>query len=123
MVEALGLSAWRWAATRTHVLKSQTAYYMEGWRPATAAALDQVPVHSALWCFDTALFNAVENNCGYHLFESDTEEEEEEVVENKEEEEAPKKKSAFQVRARKTPETRTTYKWKGYIPCFTYTQW
>ncbi|XP_035014498.2 piezo-type mechanosensitive ion channel component 2 [Hippoglossus stenolepis] len=39
----------------------------------------------------------VENNCGYHLFESDTEEEEEDVVENKEEEKAPKKKSAFQL--------------------------
>ncbi|AWP09441.1 putative piezo-type mechanosensitive ion channel component 2-like [Scophthalmus maximus] len=39
----------------------------------------------------------VENNCGYHLFESDTEEEEEEVTEKKEEEEPPKKKSAFQL--------------------------
>ncbi|XP_008287485.1 piezo-type mechanosensitive ion channel component 2 [Stegastes partitus] len=38
----------------------------------------------------------VENNCGYHLFESDSEEEEEEVPEKKEEEEPPKKKSAFQ---------------------------
>lgn len=40
----------------------------------------------------------MENNCGYHLFESDTEEEEEEDNEKKdEEEEPPKKKSAFQV--------------------------
>ncbi|XP_024915441.1 piezo-type mechanosensitive ion channel component 2 [Cynoglossus semilaevis] len=40
----------------------------------------------------------VENNCGYHLFESDTEEEEEEDNEKKdEEEEPPKKKSAFQL--------------------------
>ncbi|XP_067447829.1 piezo-type mechanosensitive ion channel component 2 [Thunnus thynnus] len=39
----------------------------------------------------------VENNCGYHLFESDSEEEEEEVTEKKEEEEPPKKKSAFQL--------------------------
>ncbi|KAM9855188.1 piezo-type mechanosensitive ion channel component 2 [Aulostomus maculatus] len=39
----------------------------------------------------------VENNCGYHLFESDSEEEEEEVMEKKEEKEAPKKKSAFQL--------------------------
>ncbi|XP_053280799.1 piezo-type mechanosensitive ion channel component 2 [Pleuronectes platessa] len=39
----------------------------------------------------------VENNCGYHLFESDTEEEEDEEVVEKEEEEAPKKKSAFQL--------------------------
>lgn len=39
----------------------------------------------------------VENNCGYHLFESGSEEEEEEVVERKEEKEPPKKKSAFQV--------------------------
>ncbi|KAM9342468.1 piezo-type mechanosensitive ion channel component 2 [Pholidichthys leucotaenia] len=39
----------------------------------------------------------VENNCGYHLFESDSEEEEEEVIEKKEEEEPPKKKSAFQL--------------------------
>ncbi|XP_053705319.1 piezo-type mechanosensitive ion channel component 2 [Synchiropus splendidus] len=39
----------------------------------------------------------VENNCGYHLFESDSEEEEEEAVEKKEEEEPPKKKSAFQL--------------------------
>ncbi|XP_041859109.1 piezo-type mechanosensitive ion channel component 2 [Melanotaenia boesemani] len=38
----------------------------------------------------------VENNCGYHLFESDSEEEEEEVAEKKEEE-PPKKKSAFQL--------------------------
>ncbi|CAB1329419.1 unnamed protein product [Coregonus sp. 'balchen'] len=40
----------------------------------------------------------VENNCGYHLFESDSEEEEEEVQENKQEEAPPKKKSAFQAR-------------------------
>nr|XP_046251923.1 piezo-type mechanosensitive ion channel component 2 [Scatophagus argus] len=39
----------------------------------------------------------VENNCGYHLFESDSEEEEEEVIEKKEEEEPIKKKSAFQL--------------------------
>lgn len=39
----------------------------------------------------------MENNCGYHLFESDSEEEEEEVAEKKEEEEPTKKKSAFQV--------------------------
>ncbi|XP_077465770.1 piezo-type mechanosensitive ion channel component 2 [Stigmatopora argus] len=38
----------------------------------------------------------VENNCGYHLFESDSEEEEEGDPEKKEEE-APKKKSAFQL--------------------------
>ncbi|XP_019728730.1 piezo-type mechanosensitive ion channel component 2 [Hippocampus comes] len=38
----------------------------------------------------------VENNCGYHLFESDSEEEEEEDPEKKEEE-PPKKKSAFQL--------------------------
>lgn len=54
--------------------------------------------------FDTALFYAVENNCGYHLFESDSEEEEDDVAEKKEEEEPTKKKSAFQVRARKAPE-------------------
>lgn len=48
-----------------------------------------------------ALFYTVENNCGYHLFESDSEEEEEDVTEKKEEEEPPKKKSAFQVRANK----------------------
>nr|XP_029133923.1 piezo-type mechanosensitive ion channel component 2-like [Labrus bergylta] len=39
----------------------------------------------------------VENNCGYHLFESDSEEEEEESPEKKEEEQPPKKKSAFQL--------------------------
>ncbi|XP_038577867.1 piezo-type mechanosensitive ion channel component 2 [Micropterus salmoides] len=39
----------------------------------------------------------VENNCGYHLFESDSEEEEDDVTEKKEEEEPPKKKSAFQL--------------------------
>ncbi|XP_047463265.1 piezo-type mechanosensitive ion channel component 2 [Mugil cephalus] len=40
----------------------------------------------------------VENNCGYHLFESDSEEEEgEDVAEKKEEEAPPKKKSAFQL--------------------------
>lgn len=39
----------------------------------------------------------MENNCGYHLFESDSEEEEEEVTEKKEVEEPPKKKTAFQV--------------------------
>ncbi|XP_027880624.1 piezo-type mechanosensitive ion channel component 2 [Xiphophorus couchianus] len=38
----------------------------------------------------------VENNCGYHLFESDSEEEEEEATEMKDGEEPPKKKSAFQ---------------------------
>nr|XP_061802951.1 piezo-type mechanosensitive ion channel component 2-like [Nerophis lumbriciformis] len=38
----------------------------------------------------------VENNCGYHLFESDSEEEEDEDPEKKEEE-PPKKKSAFQL--------------------------
>lgn len=42
----------------------------------------------------------MENNCGYHLFESDSEEEEEDVTEKREEEPPPKKKSAFQVRAR-----------------------
>ncbi len=58
----------------------------------------------------------MENNCGYHLFESDSEEEEEEVAEKKEEEEPPKKKSAFQVRARKTPQAKKTNdKWNGYI--------
>lgn len=83
------------------------------------AALDQMPCSKApqyaLWCsFDTSLFYAVENNCGYHLFESDSEEEEDDVTEKKEEEEPPKKKSAFQVRARKTPETKETNdKWKG----------
>ncbi|CAB1336250.1 unnamed protein product, partial [Coregonus sp. 'balchen'] len=39
----------------------------------------------------------VGNDCGYHLFESDSEEEEEEVQEKKEEEAPPKKKSAFQL--------------------------
>ncbi|XP_034027616.1 piezo-type mechanosensitive ion channel component 2 [Thalassophryne amazonica] len=39
----------------------------------------------------------VENNCGYHLFESDNEEEEEEDPDNPEDEEPPKKKSAFQL--------------------------
>lgn len=38
----------------------------------------------------------MENNCGYHLFESDSDEDEEEATEKKEEE-PPKKKSAFQV--------------------------
>uniref|UniRef100_A0A669F886 Uncharacterized protein n=1 Tax=Oreochromis niloticus TaxID=8128 RepID=A0A669F886_ORENI len=64
---------------------------------------DQMPCCGMSLCacsFDTALFHTVENNCGYHLFESDSEEEEEEVPEKKEEEQPPKKKSAFQVRAR-----------------------
>ncbi|XP_028308279.1 LOW QUALITY PROTEIN: piezo-type mechanosensitive ion channel component 2 [Gouania willdenowi] len=41
----------------------------------------------------------VENNCGYHLFESDSEEEEEEEVTEKKEDEKklPEKKSAFQL--------------------------
>ncbi|XP_071331067.1 piezo-type mechanosensitive ion channel component 2 [Trachinotus anak] len=39
----------------------------------------------------------VENNCGYHLFESDSEEEEEEATEKTEVEKPPKKKSAFQL--------------------------
>ncbi|KAL1021410.1 hypothetical protein UPYG_G00012940 [Umbra pygmaea] len=39
----------------------------------------------------------VENNCGYHLFESDSEEEEEEVQEKSEEERLTKKKTAFQL--------------------------
>ncbi|TNN60308.1 Piezo-type mechanosensitive ion channel component 2 [Liparis tanakae] len=40
----------------------------------------------------------VENNCGYHLFESDSEEEEEEVTEMKDEvPPPPKKKTAFQL--------------------------
>ncbi|KAL6119927.1 uncharacterized protein ACO6RY_04388 [Pungitius sinensis] len=39
----------------------------------------------------------VENNCGYHLFESDSEEEEEDITEKQEEEPLPKKKSAFQL--------------------------
>lgn len=47
------------------------------------------------------LFHAVENNCGYHLFESDSDEDEEEAAEKKEEE-PPKKKSAFQVNDRDT---------------------
>lgn len=45
----------------------------------------------------TLVLSTVENNCGYHLFESDSEEEEEEVTEMKDGEEPPKKKSAFQV--------------------------
>lgn len=45
-------------------------------------------------------FAAVENNCGYHLFESDSEDEEEEVTEKREVEEPTKKKSAFQVGGR-----------------------
>lgn len=49
--------------------------------------------------FYTSVFPPVENNCGYHLFESDSEEEEEEVQEKKEEEAPLKKKSAFQARA------------------------
>lgn len=52
----------------------------------------------------------MENNCGYHLFESDSDEDEEEATEKKEEEEPPKKKSAFQVTARKTPETKNNDK-------------
>lgn len=48
----------------------------------------------------SSVFYPVENNCGYHLFESDSEEEEEEATEKKEEEEPPKKKSAFQVKAK-----------------------
>lgn len=43
----------------------------------------------------------MENNCGYHLFESDHEEEEEEATEKKEEDEPAKKKSAFHVRSTK----------------------
>ncbi|KAK5863316.1 hypothetical protein PBY51_000354 [Eleginops maclovinus] len=39
----------------------------------------------------------VENNCGYHLFESDSEEEEDEFTEKTEEKPPPKKKSAFQL--------------------------
>lgn len=46
-------------------------------------------------------FYEVENNCGYHLFESDHEEEEEEATEKKEEDEPTKKKSAFHVRSMK----------------------
>lgn len=42
----------------------------------------------------------MENNCGYHLFESDHEEEEEEASEKKEDEPT-KKKSAFHVRSAK----------------------
>ncbi|XP_035595477.2 piezo-type mechanosensitive ion channel component 2-like [Oncorhynchus keta] len=45
----------------------------------------------------TDIVPKVENNCGYHLFESDSEEEEEEVQEKKEEETLTKKKSAFQL--------------------------
>lgn len=44
----------------------------------------------------------MENNCGYHLFDSDSEEDEEEVTEKKEEEQPTKKKTAFQVRLRKS---------------------
>lgn len=56
----------------------------------------------------------MENNCGYQLFESDSEEEEEEVAEKKEEEEPTKKKSAFQVRARNPPSTTTFDKLKDF---------
>lgn len=48
-------------------------------------------------------FYEVENNCGYHLFESDHEEEEEEATEKKEEDEPTKKKSAFHVRSTRKP--------------------
>lgn len=61
--------------------------------------MDQISkAHSGMSCWHFSLFYAVENNCGYHLFESDSEEEEEEVTERKEEEEPMKKKSALQVR-------------------------
>lgn len=81
MVEALGVSAWWWAATsRTHA---------------------RTHARTRLWCLTPLLgFIPVENNCGYHLFESDSEEEEEEVTEKKEVEEPTKKKSAFQVGGR-----------------------
>jgi len=84
----------------------------------SGAALNEMPWSEAQQCtcwqgFDSALFKTVENNCGYHLFESESEEEEEEVPEMKEEEEPPKKKSAFQVTARVTPETNpTANKWQ-----------
>lgn len=66
------------------------------WRWATCPVLPVLPV-TQLWAFLSVC--VVENNCGYHLFESDSEEEEEEVAEKKEEEK-PAKKSAFQVRVR-----------------------
>lgn len=80
MVEALGVSAWRWAATlRGHAWTRRSEGRWGG-------------VLTPLLCFIT-----VENNCGYHLFESDSEDEEEEVTEKKDAEEPTKKKSAFQV--------------------------
>lgn len=51
-------------------------------------------------CCTRVPFYEVENNCGYHLFESDHEEEEEEATEKKEEEPT-KKKSAFHVSSTK----------------------
>lgn len=86
MVEALGLEAWRWEAKLSNV---------------NSAQFSQSDALCGSHHFDSALFHAVENNCGYHLFESDSDEDEEEATEKKEEE-PPKKKSAFQVNEKDT---------------------
>ncbi|KAK2851179.1 hypothetical protein Q5P01_007455 [Channa striata] len=74
-------------------------------KPETPADQDQVTLgddekakmDAGKWWKPWVSQPGVENNCGYHLFESDSEEEEEEITEKKEEEEPPKKKSAFQL--------------------------
>ena len=59
----------------------------------------------------------MENNCGYHLFESDSEEEEEDLTEKNEEKPPPKKKSAFQVRAsRNTAYIQKNYEYISFFP-------
>ncbi|XP_035513016.1 piezo-type mechanosensitive ion channel component 2 [Morone saxatilis] len=73
--------------------------------PALPAAQEQVTLDddekakrdAGKWWKPWVSQPGVENNCGYHLFESDSEEEEEEVAEKKEEEAPKKKKSAFQL--------------------------
>uniref|UniRef100_A0A665UH78 Uncharacterized protein n=1 Tax=Echeneis naucrates TaxID=173247 RepID=A0A665UH78_ECHNA len=87
-----------------------------------AAALSSNTLHSEV-VLTTPLCLTVENNCGYHLFESDSEEEEEEVAEKKEEEQPPKKKTAFQARARKTAEAKANWGGEGFIKCFPYTEY
>ncbi|XP_059190060.1 piezo-type mechanosensitive ion channel component 2 [Centropristis striata] len=75
-------------------------------KPALPASQEQVTLgddekakkDAGKWWKPWVSTPGVENNCGYHLFESDSEEEEEEVAEKKEEEPPPpKKKSAFQL--------------------------
>nr|XP_057939289.1 piezo-type mechanosensitive ion channel component 2 [Doryrhamphus excisus] len=66
-------------------------------KPEILDAEEKAKMDAGKWWKPWVSRPGVENNCGYHLFESDSEEEEDEAPEKKDEEVPLKKKSAFQL--------------------------